>query len=134
MITPSGEIVALLTTFAVATTAPTFRKMTQLLYGAILAPGRRTVSAALQVLGLGGLATFGKYHRVLNRDRWSPWVLSELLLAVLGRPFLTAGAPRCPAGPRWCCSWTRRWSGGAGTASATWGASATGRAPAWRTW
>ena len=93
MITPSDEIVALLSAFAGALTAPAFAKATQLLYGAILAPGQRTVSAALQVLGLGGLATFGKYHRVLSRDRWSPWVLSELLLALLIRTFLAQDAP-----------------------------------------
>jgi hypothetical protein len=26
---------------------------------------------------------FTNYHRVLNRDRWSPWVVSRLLLALL---------------------------------------------------
>ena len=42
-----------------------------LLVGAILAPGQRTVAAALRVLGLGTEAYFQNYHRVLNRARWS---------------------------------------------------------------
>src|SRR5512141_194554 len=93
MITPSVEIVALLATFATAMTVPTFAKATCLLYGAILAPGKRTVSAALQVLGLADQDGYGKYHRVLSRDRWSPWVMSQLLLAILLRAFLADGAP-----------------------------------------
>ena len=38
-----------------------------LLAGAILAPGKRTVSAALRVMGLGQTKQFQRYHRVLNR-------------------------------------------------------------------
>src|SRR5215207_11037860 len=37
-----------------------------LLAGAILAPGKRTVSAALRVMGLGQTEHFQRYHRVLN--------------------------------------------------------------------
>ena len=93
MITPSVEIVALLATFATAMTMPTFAKATSLLYGAILAPGKRTVSAVLQVLGLADQDGYGKYHRVLSRDRWSPWVMSQLLLTILIQAFLEDGAP-----------------------------------------
>jgi len=38
-----------------------------LLIGAILAPGKRTVTAALQVIGLSAEGQFQNYHRVLNR-------------------------------------------------------------------
>lgn len=93
MVTPSPEIVTLLTVFAGAMTAPTFAKATQLVCGAILAPGKRTVSAVLQVLGLAKEDGYGKYHRVLNRDRWSPWVLSHLLLELVIRTFLDEQAP-----------------------------------------
>jgi hypothetical protein len=88
MPTPSPEITQLLSTFAVAMTAPTFAKVSVLLYGAILAPDPRTVSAVLRVMGLGNLDTFVNYHRVLNRDRWSPWVLSQLLFTLLLRLFI----------------------------------------------
>ncbi len=92
MPTPSPEIIHLLSVFAVAMTAPTFAKSLVLIYGTILTPGIRTVSAVLRVMGLGDLETFGNYHRVLNRDRWSPWVMSQLLLALLIRVFIPDGA------------------------------------------
>jgi hypothetical protein len=38
-----------------------------LLLGAILAPGQRTVSSALRVMGLSDDQAFAKYHHVLNR-------------------------------------------------------------------
>src|SRR4051794_26772349 len=51
MPTPSTEIVRLLACFACAMSAPSFSNALVLLYGAILAPGRRTVAAALRVRG-----------------------------------------------------------------------------------
>ena len=42
-----------------------------LLAGAILAPGRRTVAAALRAMGLAQSKQFHRYHRVLNRAVWS---------------------------------------------------------------
>ena len=38
-----------------------------LLAGAILAPGRRTVSSALRAMGLDQQKRFHRYHRVLSR-------------------------------------------------------------------
>jgi len=92
MPTPSPAIIRLLSIFAGAMTVPTFAKALVLIYGTILTPGVRTVSAVLRVMGLADLETFGNYHRVLNRDRWSPWVLSQLLLTLLIRVFLPEGA------------------------------------------
>jgi hypothetical protein len=66
---------------------------TTLLVGAILAPGPRTVAAALRVLGLQDDRPFGTYHRVLNRARWSSRALSPILLGLLVRAFVAAGAP-----------------------------------------
>lgn len=93
MPTPPSEIVKLVSFFAGAFTAPAFAKAQVLLYGAILAPGRRTVSAALRAMGLAGDRHFTNYHRLLNRDQWTPWVLSELLLALIITLCLPAGAP-----------------------------------------
>ena len=42
-----------------------------LVVGALLAPGQRTVSAVLRVMGLSQERHFQNYHRVLNRARWS---------------------------------------------------------------
>lgn len=66
---------------------------TTLLVGAILAPGPRTVAAALRVLGLQGDRSFVNYHRVLNRARWSSRALSPILLRLLVHAFVAVGAP-----------------------------------------
>src|SRR3954470_18782257 len=79
---------SLLTPFAVAFTAPTFRHVLVLVSGTILASGRRTVAAALRAVGLGEERRFTTYHRVLNRDVWSAPALSRLLLDLLVRTFL----------------------------------------------
>jgi hypothetical protein len=62
-----------------------------LLAGAILAPGKRTVSAALRVMGLGQTEHFQRYHRVLNRAVWSAREVSHVLLGVLVRTFVPSG-------------------------------------------
>ena len=93
MPTPPVEIIHLLSLFAVAFTVPTFAKATTLLYGVILTPGRRTVAAALRAVGLADEKHFTNYHRVLNRDQWSPWVLSQILLSVIVLLCLPAGVP-----------------------------------------
>jgi hypothetical protein len=43
-----------------------FRHAQVLLIGAILAPGRRTVSSALRAMGLDREKRFHRYHRVLR--------------------------------------------------------------------
>src|SRR6188474_871128 len=76
----SGLLLSLLTPFAVAFTAPTFRHVLVLVSGTILASGRRTVASALRAVGLGEEHRFTTYHRVLNRDVWTALVLRRLLL------------------------------------------------------
>ena len=93
MLTPSLEIIQLLTTLAVGRTAPTFAKALVLIYGAILTPGRRTITAVLRVQGLDEAGNFGKSHRVLNQAPWSAMVMSQILLGLLIRAFVPAGQP-----------------------------------------
>jgi hypothetical protein len=62
-----------------------------LVAGAILAPGKRTVSAALRVMGLGQTAQFQRYHRVLNRASWSSREASRVLLGLLVKTFVPSG-------------------------------------------
>jgi hypothetical protein len=62
-----------------------------LLAGAILAPGKRTVSAALRVMGLGQTRHFQRYHRVLNRATWSGREASRVLLGLLVKTFVADG-------------------------------------------
>jgi hypothetical protein len=64
-----------------------------LLVGAILAPGIRTVTAALRVMGLSQEVQFQNYHRVLNRAKWSSRTLSRILLRLLVRTFVPLDAP-----------------------------------------
>jgi hypothetical protein len=59
-----------------------------LLTGAILAPGKRTVSAVLRVMGLGQTEHFQRYHRVLNRATWSDREVSCVLLGLLVKTFV----------------------------------------------
>ena len=74
----SAPLLSVLTPFAVAFTAPTYRHVLVLVSGTILASGRRTVAAALRAVGLGDERRLTTYHRVLNRDVWSALVLSRL--------------------------------------------------------
>jgi DDE superfamily endonuclease len=55
------------------------------------APGKRTVSAALRVMGLGQTKQFQRYHRVLNRAVWSGREASRVLLRLLVRTFVPSG-------------------------------------------
>jgi hypothetical protein len=64
-----------------------------LLVGAILAPGIRTVTGALRVMGLHTETQFQNYHRVLNRATWSSRALSRILLRLLIRTFVPPDAP-----------------------------------------
>ncbi len=57
-----------------------FRHARVLLIGAILAPGRRTVSSALRAMGLDREKRFHRYHRVLSRASWSSREASRILL------------------------------------------------------
>ena len=54
-----------------------------LVAGAILAPGRRTVTAALRAMDLDQQPRCERYHRVLNRDRWSSLAVGCTLLRLL---------------------------------------------------
>ena len=63
-----------------------------LLVGAILAPGKRTVTSALRVMGLSQERQFQNFHRVLNRASWSSHAVSGVLLRLLVAAFVPAEA------------------------------------------
>jgi hypothetical protein len=93
MLTLPEEMIALLAAFA-----PEFSKSVWvlgqvLLVGAILSPHKRTVTAALRAMGLSQEKGFDKYHRVLNRDKWSGLRLSHSLLRLLVSTFVVVGVP-----------------------------------------
>jgi hypothetical protein len=64
-----------------------------LLVGAILAPGKRTVTAALRVMGLKDEKQYQNYHRVLNRAKWSSLQASRILLGILVSVLVNVGVP-----------------------------------------
>jgi hypothetical protein len=64
-----------------------------LLVGAILAPGPRTVTAALRIMGLSHEPHFQNYHRVLSRATWSARRLSARLRMLLLRSFVPDETP-----------------------------------------
>jgi hypothetical protein len=63
-----------------------------LLLGAMLAPGARTVTAALRVMGFAAERHFTNYHRVLNRATWSARQGSRILLGLLSTLLVPPGA------------------------------------------
>jgi DDE superfamily endonuclease len=62
-----------------------------LLTGAILAIGKRTVTACLRIMGKSDDPHFQNYHRVLNRAQWSALALSRVLLKLLIKTFAPKG-------------------------------------------
>ena len=74
------EFVSFILPFACLFSKPTWHSGLVLLVGTILAPGKRTVSAVLQVMGLSQERHFQNYHRVLNRAVWSSRQASRILL------------------------------------------------------
>ena len=83
MLTLPDAIVPVLNPFATLFRSPTWRKAQILLVGAILAPGQRTVAAALRVMGLSDDRNYARYHQVLNRAVWSPREAARILLLLL---------------------------------------------------
>ncbi|CAN5357565.1 hypothetical protein BH24GEM3_BH24GEM3_11260 [soil metagenome] len=80
-----------LESFAPLFRRPIWRRAQVLLIGALLSPGRRTVTQALRVVGLGGERHFPSYHRVLSRATWSCKEAGRILLQLLVRTFAPEG-------------------------------------------
>ena len=83
MLTLPDAIVAVLLPFATLFTNPTWRKAQLLLVGTILTPGKRTVAAALRIMGRSDHRDYARYHEVLNRAVWSSRAAARILLVLL---------------------------------------------------
>src|SRR5947208_7967799 len=70
---------------------PVWQHVKVLMTGAVLAPGKRTVTAILQIMGRSAAPDLQTYHRVLNRAVWSPLTASRLLLRLLVAVFFPRG-------------------------------------------
>ena len=80
------SLVSLLTPFSALFQRRTWLKPQLLPAGAILSPGKRTVTSALRVMGLSDERGFAQYHHVLhvlNRAAWPPLRLGRTLLRLL---------------------------------------------------
>jgi len=86
-----SEYTTILTTFATLFSKRIWQRVQILLMGAILAPGQRTVTAVLRIMGLSAEKRFQNFHRVLNRAVWSSREASRLLLGMLVAAFAMFG-------------------------------------------
>ena len=77
------EMIVLMQPFAPVFSERTWDWVKVLVVGAILAPGKRTVTSVLRVVGLSDESQFQRYHRVLNRAVWSSLHISQILLGLL---------------------------------------------------
>ena len=77
--------------FAPVFSRPVWQHVKVLMTGAVLAPGKRTVTAILRIMGRSAAPNFQTYHRVLNRAVWSPLHASRLLLRLLVAVFVPRG-------------------------------------------
>lgn len=82
---------SLIAIFAPVFSQRVWRHVQVLVMGAILAPGKRTVTAVLSVMGLSQEAHFQTYHRVLNRAGWCSLAASRILLTMLVNTFVGLG-------------------------------------------
>lgn len=88
-----NAIITVLRHFELAFSEPVWEWVKILLVGAILAPGKRTVTSVLRVMGLSQERQFQNYHRVLNRAQWSSRQLSRILLRILVQTFVPEDQP-----------------------------------------
>src|SRR5256884_496546 len=93
MLTLPKKIIQVLRHFEGALSERVWEWAKVLLIGAVLAPGGRTVTAILRVMGLSDEKQFQNYHRVLNRAKWSSRALSQILLRLLVEMFVPTNAP-----------------------------------------
>src|SRR5215475_10945098 len=83
MLSMPVTLTRLIVRFAPLVTKRVWEHAQVLLVGALLAPGKRTVTAVLRVMGLSQEEQFQKYHRVLNRARWSSVAVGRVLLGLV---------------------------------------------------
>jgi hypothetical protein len=86
-----ARFAAIIVAFAPLFRHRTWRHAEILLTGAILAPGKRTITSLLRITGLSRERHFVNYHRALSRACWSGREAARLLLQLLLDAFVPAG-------------------------------------------
>jgi hypothetical protein len=84
-------LVSLMAAFRGFFTAPVWDHVLVLVAGVVLTPGKRTVSAALRIMGLSQTGDFALYHHVLSQARWDSRAIARKLLTMILDRFLPAG-------------------------------------------
>jgi len=84
-------LVTWLSVFRPCFTAPVWNRVLVLVAGAVLAPGKRTVTQVLRVMGLAEDRHFQRYHEVLSRARWDSRVIARRLLLYIIERLLPEG-------------------------------------------
>lgn len=84
-------LIGWLAVFEPCFTAPTWQHVLVLVTGAVLAPGKRTITQVLRVMGLAEHVGFARYHEVLNRARWDARAVARQLLLHLLDKLLPSG-------------------------------------------
>ena len=84
-------IITLLCPFAPLFSTRVWRHALVLVAGTLLAPGKRTVCAALRAVGLHQTRHWTRDHRVRNRATWSSLAVSRVLLGLLVATFAPTG-------------------------------------------
>jgi hypothetical protein len=95
MLTLPIEFMSVIVTFQPLFSRPIWRQVQVLIAGAILAPGKRTVTAVLRVMGLSQEKNFQTDHRVLNRAVWSALQAGRVRVRVLVSVFVQSGIVIC---------------------------------------
>jgi hypothetical protein len=85
-------MIVVLAPFAQLFSDRVWRHAQVLVAGALLAPGKRTVSSCLRVMGMAWEAHFTNYHRVLNRATWSAVQAGKILRGLRVRVLVPPGA------------------------------------------
>jgi len=85
-------LVSLMEAFRGFFTAPVWDHVLVLVAGMVLTPGKRTVSAALRIMGLSQAGDFALYHHVLSQARWDSRAIAGKLLTMILDRFLPEGA------------------------------------------
>ncbi len=91
MITLPSDFAPIILAFQPLMLNRTWQHAVVLLVGAILAPGKRTVSSVLRITGRRREQRFQNYHRVLNRAAWDLRRGSAILLGLLIQRFAPRG-------------------------------------------
>ncbi len=64
-------------------TALSWEHVLVIVMGAVLAPGKRTITACLRMTGRSDAVNFASYHQLLNRARWRSAAMTRRLLGLI---------------------------------------------------